>query len=230
MNTIPEIEPKTLIIELREICALVKDIKEDKILEENSPELQWAFKRFDELAALEVSEESVNELLKSREFNYVVPVISNFRFSYNLRLEIEEAKNPISGGEPWKILKNFTFYQNYLQLARTEYLGAGLKSGDSIYFLGVGPLPLSLIALCNEYNLSGLGIEKDEERANLSRELIRMLGLSGKIQIITGNHFNLLSETRYDLYMIAAQAEPKGEIFNYLANSASGEQSFLSYL
>jgi hypothetical protein len=71
--------------------------------------------------------------------------------------------------------------------------------------------------LCNKYNLSGLGIEKDEERANLSRELIRKPGLSGKIQIITGNHFNLLSETRYGLYIIAAQAEPKNEIFDYLA-------------
>jgi len=47
MNNISESEPKALIKELRQICALVKDIKEDKILEENSPELQWAFKRLD---------------------------------------------------------------------------------------------------------------------------------------------------------------------------------------
>jgi hypothetical protein len=132
-----------------------------------------AFKRLDELVTLEVSEESVNEPLKNGEFNSAVPVISNFRFSYNLSLEIEEAKNLISSGEPWKILKNFTFYQNYLQLARTEYLGAGLKSGNIISFLGSGPLSLSLIVLCNEYNLSAVGIEKHEERANLSRELIK---------------------------------------------------------
>lgn len=217
MNNIPQIELKALIIELREICALVKNTKEDKILEEYSPELQSAFKRLDELAALDASEEFVNELLRSGEFNSLVSVISNFRFLYNLRLEIEEAKNLISSGKPWEILRNFPFYQNYLQLARTEYVGAGLKSEDSILFLGSGPLPLSLLVLCNEYNLSGLGIEKDEERANLSRELIRKLGLFGKIQITTGDHFNLLSETGYDLYMIAAQAEPKGEIFNYLA-------------
>jgi hypothetical protein len=43
VSNIPEIEPKALINELKQICALVKDIKEDRILEENSPELHWTF-------------------------------------------------------------------------------------------------------------------------------------------------------------------------------------------
>ena len=54
-------------------------------------------------------------------------------------------------------------------------------------------------------------------RVKQHRKVIDSLGLSKKTQIIEGNHFDLPLETRYELCMIAAQAEPKKEIFEYLA-------------
>ena len=126
-DNILKIEASSLIAEFRQIHTLVKDIEETEILENSSPELQAAFKRLDELAAMEVDGEVNDLLLKSPEFNSLLPAISSFRFFYNLKLEIEEAKSLLSSRNPWEILRNFTFYPNYIQLARTEYTGSGLK-------------------------------------------------------------------------------------------------------
>lgn len=217
MSDILKIKASSLIAEFRQIHALVKDIGEKDILETSSPYLQAAFKRLDELAAMEVDGEITDLLLKSPEFNSLLPSISCFRFLYNLKLEIEEAKSLLSSRNPWETLQNFTFYPNYLQLARTEYTGSGLKPKDCVHFLGSGPLPLSLIVLCHEYDLFGIGIEQDGERASLSRKVIAHLGLSESIKIIEGNHFILPLDASCELYMIAAQAEPKKEIFEHLA-------------
>ncbi|WP_440947040.1 nicotianamine synthase family protein [Methanosarcina sp. T3] len=54
---------------------------------------------------------------------------------YTLKLEIEEAKSLFSSQNPWETLRNFTFYPNYLQLARTEYAGSGQKSWIVCFFL-----------------------------------------------------------------------------------------------
>ena len=221
MNNILQIEASYLIVEIQQIHALVKDIGEEEILESSSVELQVAFKRLDELAAFEVDEESIEMLLKIQGFEFLLISISNFRFSYNLKLEIEKANRILESQDPWKTLKNFTFYPNYLQLARTEYIGSNLKTEDCVVFLGSGPLPLSLIMLCHEHDVQGIGIEQDGKRASLSREVISRLKLSEKIRIIEGNHFCLPLDARCELYMVAAQAEPKKEIFEHLAKVLS---------
>ncbi len=217
MNNILQVEASYLISELRQIHALIKDIGEEEVLESSSVELQVAFKRLDELAALELDEESTEMILKRLELEPLLISISNFRFSYNLKVEIEKAKSILESQDPWKTLKNFTFYTNYLQLARTEYIGSKLKPEDCVVFLGSGPLPLSLIMLCHEHGVQGIGIEQDGQRASLSREIISKLKLSEKIRIIEGNHICLPLKDRCELYMIAAQAEPKKEIFEHLA-------------
>ena len=217
MSNIQKIEAAPLIAELRHIYTLVRNLSEEDILESSSPEIQTAFKRLDELAALEVNEKSTEVILKSPEFDSLLTAISSFRFSYNLKLEIERARSLLTSPNPWETLRKFTFYPNYLQLAKTEYVGSGLKPEDCVLFLGSGPLPLSLITLCHEHGVRGVGIEQNGKRANLSREVISRLGLSGSIRIVEGNHFSLPLNTGFDLYMIAAQAEPKKEIFEYLA-------------
>jgi hypothetical protein len=217
VSNILEIEAESLIAELRLINAQIKDLGETEVLESPSPELYVMFKRLDELAALDVDEKSIEIILKTPNFSSLMAEISSFRFLYNLRLETEKANNILKSSNPWETLRSFTFYPNYIQLARTEYTGSGLKPKDCVLFLGSGPLPLSLLVLCHEYGLFGIGIEKDEKRANLSREVIASLGLSESIKIFEGNHFILPLENSCDLYMVAAQAEPKKEIFEHLA-------------
>lgn len=217
MSNIPKIETALLIAEFQQIHTHVKDLGETEILENSSMELQAIFKRLDELAALDIDEVSSEMIFKSPEFDSLMISISNFRFLYNLKLEIEKAKSLLKSSNPWETLQNFTFYPNYLQLARTEYTVSGLKPKDCVLFLGSGPLPLSLIVLCQKYDLQGIGIEQVGKRSNLSREVIACLGLSKRIKIIEGNHFILPLKSSCDLYMIAAQAEPKKEVFEHLA-------------
>jgi len=217
VSKIQKIEAAPLIAELRHVYTLVRDLSEEDVLESSSPEIQTAFKRLDELVALEVDEESTERIIKSPGFDSLLISISNFRYLYNLKLEIEKAKSILASRNPWETLQNFAFYPNYLQLARTEYTGSCLKPEDCVLFLGSGPLPLSLITLCHEHGIRGTGIEQGGTRANLSREVVSRLGLSESIRIIEGNHFCLPLKTRCELYMVAAQAEPKKEIFGHLA-------------
>jgi hypothetical protein len=217
VSDIKKIEATSLIEELQQINVLVKNLSEEEILTNSSPEILKAFRRLDELAALEIEDPSLDVILKSSDFDSLITVISQFRFTYNLKLEIEKAKSLLESSNPWETLRNFAFFPNYLQLAKTEYAGSGLKPRDHVLFLGSGPLPLSLITLCQAYGIKGTGIEQDGKRASLSREVISQLRLSESIKIIEGNHFTLPLEIGFNLYMIAAQAEPKKEIFEHLA-------------
>jgi hypothetical protein len=217
VSNIQQIDVELLITEFRQIYSQVKGLGETEVLENFSLETDAMFKRLDELAALDLDEKSLELILKSSDFDLLISEISRFRFLYNLKLEIEKAKSLFESSNPWETLQNFTFYPNYLQLARTEYTGANLKPKDCVIFLGSGPLPLSLIVLCREYGLFGIGIEQDEKRASLSQKVISCLGLSESIKIIEGNHFIFPLEDRCDLYMVAAQAEPKKEIFDHLS-------------
>lgn len=81
MSNIQKIEASPLINELRHIYALVKDLDEEEILGSSAPELQGAFERLDEIAALEVDENSIEAILKITEFDSFLSVISCFRFS-----------------------------------------------------------------------------------------------------------------------------------------------------
>jgi hypothetical protein len=217
VSDIQKIGTAPFIAELRQTYTLVRDLSQEEVLQSASPQLRTAFKRLDKLAALDVDEKSIDKILESPELDSLLPAISSFRFSYNLKLEIEKAKNLLASSNPWETLRSFTYYPNYLQLSNTEYTGACLKPEDCVLFLGSGPLPLSLITLCHEHGVRGVGIEQDRERADLSREVISRLGLSGSVRIIEGNHFSLPIKSSFDLYMVAAQAEPKKEIFEYLA-------------
>jgi hypothetical protein len=228
VSNIQKVGTAPLIAELRLTYTLVRDLSQEEVLQNASPQLCAAFERLDKLAALDVDEKSIDKITKSSELSSLLPVISRFRFSYNLKLEIEKARSLLESSNPWKTLQSFTFYPNYMHLANTEYAGACLKPEDCVLFLGSGPLPLSLITLCHEHGVRGVGIEQDRERADLSREVISRLGLSGSIMIIEGNHFSLPLKSSFDLYMVAAQAEPKKEIFEYLAKTLP-EGSKVSY-
>ena len=221
VSNIQKIDVEPLITEFSQIYAQVKDLKETDILDNSSPELYAVFKRLDELVSLDIDEQSIEVLFESPDFNILIAEISRFRFLYNLKLEIEKAKSLLESSNPWQTLHNFTFYPNYLQLASTEYTGSGLKPKDCVLFLGSGPLPLSLIMLCREHGLFGIGIEQDGKRASLSREVIACLGLSESIEIIEGNHFILPLKTRCDLYMgfiLALSYETKASAFVVLIN------------
>jgi len=209
--------------ELMEIYASISGLKDEEIYRDPTNNLKSIFQRLDYLIALDVCDKRAEEVLSNSGFNSAFDTITRFRSMYTAKLEIEQAKSIIESRKPWKTLNNFTYFTNYLQLARTEYQGSWLKPGDSVLFLGSGPLPMSLIVLCHQYGLRGIGIEQEPERAELSRKVLAKLGLSDRIRIIDGNHLTLPLKEKIELVMVAAQAEPKREIFNHLAKVLPAE-------
>ena len=198
----------------------IKDFVDREIYQDPSGHLKAVFRQLDYLIALDIDDRSAEDLLSNSGFNSAFDAISTFRSQYTAELEAEQAESILKSGDPWNTLADFTYLPNYIQLARTECRGAGLKPGDTVLFLGSGPLPLTLIVLCHQHGLNGIGIEQYPERAELSRRVLEKLGLSSQIRIINGNHQTLplpLAEMP-DLIMVAAQAEPKKEIFDHLAD------------
>jgi hypothetical protein len=216
VSNIMDRSSESIIKELSTMYSVTKDIKDQEILNSPSNRLKTFFRRLDYLAALDLGDESAEEILCAPEFDSAIESIVRFRNLYSLRLETENANSILDSEDPWEVLKHFTHFSNYLQLALTEYQGSGLEPGDSIVFIGSGPLPLSLIMLCHQHGLRGIGIEQEPDRAKLSRRVLMQLGLSDQIEIIEGNHFRLHSNG-CKLVMVAAAAEPKKEIFDHLA-------------
>jgi len=222
VSNITENTIKIIMAELLNIDSTTKDLKDQDILHSTSNHLGTYFHRLDYLAALDIDDQLAQETICDPEYNSVIEAIVRFRNLYSLKLEIENAKAILASEDPWEVLKNFTHFSNYLQLATTEYQGSGLNPGDTVVFLGSGPLPLTLIALCHWHGLKGIGIERDPDRAELSRKVLEKLGLPDQIRIIDGNHFILPLKNKCDHMMVAAAAEPKMEIFDYLANVLPG--------
>ncbi|MEA3324082.1 MAG: nicotianamine synthase family protein [Euryarchaeota archaeon] len=217
VSNMMDISSESTIKELSTMYSVTKDIKDQEILHSPSNHLKTFFQRLDHLAALDLDDKSAEEILSAPEFDSALESIVRFRNLYSLRLETENANSILDSEDPWDALKRFAHFSNYLQLALTEYQGSGLEPGDSVVFIGSGPLPLSLIMLCHQHGLRGIGIEQEPARARLSRRVLMQLGLSDQIEIIEGNHFGLPSNG-CKLVMVAAAAEPKKEIFDHLAN------------
>jgi len=145
--------------------------------------------------------------------------MSHLKTLNGLRMEIKFAQSIIAAPNPWIAVQGFIYYPNYLRLADMEYRGAELKPGDRVAFLGSGPLPLSLICLCKQYGVEGIGIEQVPEYAKLSQKLIEVLELIEYIQIVQENHFSLPLNEECMLVMVASDAGPKDEIFTHLAKT-----------
>ncbi len=196
----------------------IKDFVDREIYQDPSGHLKAVFRQLDDLIALDIDDRSAEDILSNSRFNSAFDAISTFRSQYTAELEAEQAESILKSRDPWKTLTDFTYLPNYIQLAQTECQGAGLKPGDTVLFLGSGPLPLTLIVLCHQHGLNGIGIEQYPERAELSMRVLEKLGLSSQIRIISGNHLMLPLEEMPDLIMVAALAEPKKEIFDHLAS------------
>ncbi|PXF51786.1 MAG: hypothetical protein C4B55_05395, partial [Candidatus Methanophagaceae archaeon] len=144
--------------EIKEIYSAIKGRGKKEIFQDSTPSngLNNVFRRLDRLIALDICDKRAEEILSSSRYNSTFEVLTRFRSLYTAKLEIEHAKLVLASRDPWRTLRNFAYFPNYVQLARTEFQGAGLKPGDRVLFLGSGPLPLSLIVLCARYGLRGV--------------------------------------------------------------------------
>jgi hypothetical protein len=214
--------------EFADIYAAIRDLSDEEILNGPDDVFRPHFQRLQRLAATDVDDHAAERILSDREFQSAARQICHLKAVNGLRMEIESARSIIGGPDPWALVKRFVFYPNYVELARMEFEGGDLKEGARVVFLGSGPLPLSLICLCKQYGVKGIGIEQAPEYGELSREVIQSLELSRHIAIVQGNHFSLPLQEECRLIMVGADALPKDEIFAHLAK-ALPNGAMLSY-
>ena len=203
--------------EFLDIYTAIRDLTDDEILNGPDDIFRPHFERLNRLAAIDVNDSLADKIFHDFELQPVINRISHLKRINGLRMEIEFARSIIAGPDPWAMIENFVYYPNYLELARMEYKGGNLRRGNRVVFLGSGPMPLSLICLCKQYGIDGIGIEQVPEYIKLSENLIKNLGLAGHIRIMQGNHFSLPLKDDCRLIMVAADALPKDEIFSHLA-------------
>ncbi len=206
-------------LRLKEINKTVVSLGIDDILNTNDRDLLNIFKELDKIVAQDIDKNSIAWMYTQKDFKEIVYNISRFRRWYGLKLEIDKAKELIRDKDPWHRIKNFVFYENYVNLSIMERDAANLKSGSQVVFIGSGPLPMSLIMFAHIHKVKSIGIEKQEEYVNISKELVVKLGLQNMIQIIHGDHRCISDIIRYGpcSVMVASAAYPKQEIFDFLS-------------
>ena len=209
----------------KEMFGLYRDIRElsdEEILSCSLGRAGNSFLKLDALITRDLENDVASILLNKQELEPIFAHMNRFRNLYTVRLETRYSNEILESQSPWNVLEKYPFYRNYLRLVRTEYEGFGLKSGDIVFFLGSGPLPLTLIVFFRCHGVKGIGIEQDPVRAQLSIKALDKLGLTEDITIINGNHLSMnpvdfiYPDIGKRALMIAAQAEPKKEILDHL--------------
>jgi hypothetical protein len=218
-----ELSPEYIIEKILGLYQDIRNLSDEEILYGQSDRNKELFRKLDSLITLDIEDDVAWDILQKKELEPVFADINRFRNLYTVRLETEHANEILASESPWTVLEKFPFYGNYPKLVRTEYEGLGLSPGDRVFFLGSGPLPLTLLVFFRQHGVKSTGIEQDSTRADLSRRVLEKLGLSEAVTIVNGNHFSLngkdLSlnpDAGIKALMVAAQAEPKKEIFEHL--------------
>jgi hypothetical protein len=157
--------------------------------------------------------DSAKHILDNERMNKALKLIRKFYLYIGARLESENAQEIIRSDNPEATLDTFHFYERYEGLLKNESKLAHFHDDKTFVFIGSGPLPLTLILFRKAFGCKCVGIEVQEDVAELSRKVIDKLGLSEGIEIIVGDE-NKLKEIDYDIVMVAAFAEPKDRVFS----------------
>ena len=148
----------------------------------------------------EIDFDSAKHILDDEKMNKALQLIRKFYVYVGARLETENALKILESDNPKETLDSFHFYERYIGLINNESQLAKFSDEKTFVFLGSGPLPLTLIMFNMVYGCKCIGIEIQEEVAELSRKVLEKLGL---------DEFELDGK----ILMVAALAEPKERVF-----------------
>ena len=156
--------------------------------------------------------DSAKHILDDEKMNNALKLIRKFYLYIGARLETSNAMEIIKSDDPKATLDTFHFYERYQGLLTNESKLAHWHEDKTFVFVGSGPLPLTLILFREKFGCKCIGIEIQEDVAELSREVIKKLGLDDGIEILVGDE-TLLKDIDFDILMVAAFAEPKERVF-----------------
>lgn len=156
--------------------------------------------------------DSAKHILDDEKMNNALKLIRKFYLYIGARLETNNAMEIIEADDPQAALDTFHFYERYQGLLTNESKLAHWHEDKTFVFVGSGPLPLTLILFRQKFGCRCIGIEIHEEVAELSKKVIKQLGLDDGIEIMVGDE-TLLKDIDFDILMVAAFAEPKERVF-----------------
>lgn len=157
--------------------------------------------------------DSAKHILDDEKMNKALKLIRKFYVYVGARLETEKAIEMLESDDLDTNLESFEFYDRYVGLLNNESQLAKFNENKTFVFLGSGPLPITLMMFNELFGCKCIGIEQQEDVAELSRKLLKKLGLENEIEIIVGDETTIES-LEYDILMVAALAEPKERVFS----------------
>ena len=160
----------------------------------------------------EIDFDSAKHILDDEKMNRALKLIRKFYVYVGARLETENALKILESDDPKETFNSFQFYERYTGLINNERQLAKFNEDKTFVFLGSGPLPITLIMFNLVFGCKCIGIEIQEEVAELSRKVLKKLGLDDDIKIVVGDETSI-ADLDYDILMVAALAEPKDRVF-----------------
>ena len=155
----------------------------------NDVDLDEITKLLDEIEVIAHDEtidfDSAKHILDDEKMNNALKLIRKFYLYIGARLETSNAREIIESDNPKATLDTFHFYERYQGLLTNESKLAHWHDDKTFVFVGSGPLPLTLILFREKFGCRCIGIEIQEEVAELSREVIRKLGHDDGILVRT---------------------------------------------
>lgn len=156
--------------------------------------------------------DSAKHILDDEKMNQALEIIRKFYVKMGSRLETAKAEEILQSSDPWATLESFHFYPRYQRLIENENKLVKFTPRQKVVFIGGGPLPLTLVLLNKLYGASCVSIEMLPTVAELSRQVLKKLGMESQIQVVEGDE-TATPKVDYTVVMVAALAEPKERVF-----------------
>ncbi|WDP91310.1 MAG: nicotianamine synthase [Desulfobacter sp.] len=180
-------------------------------------ELYRLYQLLDDLAHMNAGPHLSGLILEEADIRQTLPLIRSYYTAFFSIHEARLAQELIHRKDPWAHLVNFPLYPRYEALVRNQIEAMHISSKSRFLFLGSGPVPMTLILMSRLYGIRSMGLDANPETVELSRKVVRHLGLQKDIEIIQGDE-SCLDSLNWDIILVAALAEPKTRIFNTLRN------------
>lgn len=105
------------------------------------------------------------------------------------------------------------YLTRYYNLAANEIRLAGLTQTDHVLFIGSGPFPITAIEYAKQTGCRVDCVEKLEDKAEASRNVIHRLGLSSQIQVYNAEGQSFPPGV-YSAILVGVLAQPKQDIID----------------
>lgn len=185
---------------------------------------------FSELVKLSLDDQLTHDLSEN-EISQIQKLSSQSEYL----MEVYWANKIINSDDPVNELKNFWYYDNYVDLTRMEWNGLISCNPDihekQVLFIGSGPLPLTAILLARDYDCNITLLDIESEAIELSKKLITALGLIDKFSFIKADASVFHGYSDFNVIFVAALAgidnHTKDQIVLNINNNASIDSNIL---